>query len=404
MRNNIKNALTSLRMARGRSLLTMLGIIVGVVAVVVTVSLGWGVKKQLSDQIGRLDKRTLVVQPGGDEASALPATGLFAGLSSSPLAASDTNVVAQSSGVVTAVPIAVGGGYAEVNGQRLSGGSVIATSSDLLSVLHQPVSFGTFFSAQQSSAQVVVIGQTVAEQLFQESAPIGRTLSIRGQDFIVNGVFDSFSGSSLSLGVDLNRAVFIPYGAAASLTGNSSLAPSQIFALVRPDVSLKNASQAISQNLQAAHAGQHDFRVLQRSKVLEDNSGYVNLLTKVFSAVAALSLLVGGIGIANIMLVLVSERTREIGIRKAVGATNRQILSQFLAEAATLSFIGGLVGVVVSLGAIFLIRILTGLHPVMNVPVLLAAPAIAWLVGVIFGVAPAVQAARKNPIDALRYE
>jgi ABC-type antimicrobial peptide transport system permease subunit len=402
---NVRMALTSLRTARGRSLLTMFGIIVGVVAVVVTISLGEGVKRQLSDQINHLGSNVIAVRPGDSSQSAsyLSGAGIFSGLSTSPLTAADINVVQQSSGVSAAVPLAVASGLATVGQNHLVGGSIIATTSDLPQVLRQPIRFGIFFSDEQSTGNVAVIGQSVAEELFGESAPIGRSLTIRGQDYLVTGVFDNFAGSSLSLGTDLNKAVFIPYQAVSGNQG-ATLPIAEIFALARPEAGLAATAQTIRRNLASSHSGQQDFTVLQRQDALAASSSYVTLITQVFTAVAGLSLLVGGIGIANIMLVSVTERTREIGVRKAIGATNRQILDQFLIEAAILSLVGGLIGVVLSLSTIFIIRISTSLHPIMTWPVLVAAPLIAWLVGVVFGVAPAVKAARKDPIDALRYE
>lgn len=382
----------------------MFGIIVGVVAVVVTISLGAGLKRQLTDQIDHLDKSVITVRPGtGHSPSGFSGTGLFSGLNVSPLTATDVAVTRQSRGVDAAVPLAVASGVASADGKQMTDGTILATTSELPRVLRQPLRFGVFFTDEQTNSNVAVIGKTVAEYLFQESAPIGRTLTIRGQDYIVGGVFDEFAGSSISLGSDLNKAVFIPYETAKGVA-RGSVSIAEIFAVVRPDVSQADATRSITANLAKSHAGQHDFTVLQRHEALQASSSYITLITQVFTAIAALSLLVGGIGIANIMLVSVTERTREIGVRKAVGATNRQILNQFLVEAATLSLVGGIVGVLLALLLIFGIRISTNLHPIITIPVLIAAPLIAWLVGVIFGVAPAVKAARKNPIDALRYE
>lgn len=404
MNGNVKMALASLRSARWRSLLTMFGIIVGVVAVVVTISLGAGLKRQLTDQINHLGKNVVTVRPGSGHApSGFSGTGLFSGLNVSPLTPADVAVVSNSRGVDAAVPLAVASGVASADGQQMTDGTVLATTSDLPRVLRQPLRFGVFFTTEQTNSNVVVIGKTVAERLFQESAPIGRTLTIRGQDYIVNGVFDEFAGSSISLGSDLNKAVFIPYQTASGVT-RGMVFIAEIFAVIRPDVTQAEAAQAISANLTKSHSGQQDFTVLQRHEALQASSSYITLITQVFTGIAALSLLVGGIGIANIMLVSVTERTREIGVRKAVGATNRQILNQFLVEAATISFVGGIIGVLLALLSVFLIRISTNLHPVITLPVLVAAPLVAWLVGVIFGVAPAVKAARKHPIDALRYE
>jgi len=380
----------------------MFGIIVGVVAVVITVSIGSGVKRQINDQLNQLDKNVITIRPGTTHTSGYAATsGVFAGLGSGPLSQADWKVVGQTTGVQKAVPLGVGSGYATVDGAKLDQGSIIATTSGLPDILHQKVAYGVFFNSQEEESHVVVIGQRVAEQLFQENAPIGRTLTIRGQDFVVRGVFDQFAGNPLSLGTDLNQAVFIPMPVAAALA-DGTVPIAQIFAQV--DNPVATVQQSIKHNLTTSHNGQQDFAVLNRADDLHASSSTVTLITQLVSGLAGLSLIVGGIGIVNIMLVSVTERTHEIGIRKAIGATNRQILNQFLIEAVTLSAVGGFIGIVLALLAIFLIRIGTNLHPVISLPVIVIAPLAAGLVGVVFGVAPAIKASRKDPIDALRYE
>lgn len=402
---NFKMAVSSLRRSRGRSFLTMLGIVIGVVAVILTISIGAGVKKQMTDQVNQISRAVITVRPGSADRSTnyIAAGGVFAGLGASPLTADDVKAVQQSNGVGMVVPLGVGPGFATVEEKKLDGGSVIATSENMAKVIRQKVEFGVFFDEKELDSNVVVIGNRVAEDLFDENAPIGRTLSIRGQDFIVRGVFEQFTGNPVSLGTDLNKSVFIPFPMADKLT-NGNVPVAQIYAQADDAAQVEQVQQAITRNLTVAHAGQQDFVVLTRTQSLESSATSVNLITQLISGIAALSLLVGGIGIINIMLVSVTERTREIGIRKAIGATNRQILNQFLVEAATLSGLGGLIGVLLALLGIFIVTITTNLQPVINLPIMIGVPVAAWCLGIIFGVAPAVQAARKDPIDALRYE
>jgi len=405
-RGNVKMALAAIRGARWRSLMTMGGVIIGVVSVVTTVSLGEGVKRQVSGQINRLGSDLITVRPGQavsrDAEGRLAGVDFLAAFGANTLTEQDLAVIEKVPNVEVAVPLNAVTGLAEAGDHQLKNGSIIATSSGMEELLRTRVEFGGFFGEEESDKPVAVIGKRVAEQLFAENVPIGKSLKIRGQEFIVRGIFEEFESSPLALNADFNRTVFIPYNVGKKLN-DGVLQLYQILAKPTDAHDVLPTIALMREALLNTHAGQEDFTILKASETLTITNRIVNLLTGLIAAVAAISLLVGGIGIMNIMLVSVTERTKEIGVRKAVGATNFQILGQFLMEAVVLSLVGGLIGVVLSGLANFLIRILTDLQPVITWPVVAAACGVSLLVGVIFGTAPALKAARKDPIEALRY-
>jgi ABC-type antimicrobial peptide transport system permease subunit len=405
---NVKMAFQSLRAARWRSWLTMLGIIVGIVSVVTIVSLGAGIKKQVSGQINSMGNNLLTIRAGTINSSV---HGAFHSLSSlvslgngSELSANDLQVVRNTPQVAEAVPFSIAPGTLQIGGQTTSTQvTVIATSSDALSVLHQSMQYGNFLSDNQSPANLAVIGNALALSLFQTDAPLGQSFTFRGQQFIVGGVMNTFDAPPLSLDTNFNNVIFVPYAMVGQLEQNG--APLYQI-LVTPTKGAKTADvqQAIINRLRAAHGGAQDFSVLTQSQTIAEASTILNLLTGLISGVAAISLLVGGIGIMNVTLVSVSERTREIGIRKSLGATNRQIRQQFLTEAAVLSFSGGFVAILISLLINIMLRAATSLTPTLSWQVMVGSTLVAVAIGIIFGLAPAVKAARKDPIAALRHE
>lgn len=403
-RNNVKLALSSLRSSKWRSFLTMLGIIVGVVSVVTVVSIGEGVKHQVIEQMNQLGPDLITVRPGkvvnrdGDGTiTGYNPIGFAAG---GDLNESDWLGIRKIEKARLVVPMNLVPGILKSSENRIYGdGVVIGAPAGTPEALNQEILYGTFY--ENSSKDAAVIGKRIAERLFQENVPIGKSFEFRGRNFIVRGVFDEFLTSPLVPGADYNNAVFIPYDVSKELT-NGQTHIYQI--LVKPDKP-ENAPRVaanIQSSLKASRGGQEDFTVLRQDENLALADELLSLLTAMITAVAGVSLVVGGIGIMNIMLVSVSERTQEIGIRKAVGATNQQILSQFMLEAAVLSFVGGVIGVLGSLLTNYMLRIFTDIQPVITLPVVFIATLVSLVVGIIFGVAPALQAARKDPIDALR--
>lgn len=404
--NNIRMAMNSIGAYKWRSFLTMLGIIISVVSIVTIVSLGEGVKHQLSAQITHTGKDLITIRGGTivernskGEITHVNLLNLFAG---NNLNEADYQVVKNVPNLQLVAPFAsISGAPATDDGAHASNVSTVATTGKGADALSQDVQYGGFFSDSDTESATAVIGKQVAEQLFKEDAPIGKSFQLRGQRVVVQGVFKKFAATPLTPGIDYNNTIFVPYSFGQRVTG-ASLQPYQILVRPKAGVSSAQAASDISNALKQAHGGQTDFTVLRADDNLALASSALSLITNVVAAIAAVSLIVGGIGIMNIMLVSVSERTHEIGVRKAVGATNKQILRQFLTEAVVLSTTGGIIGVLFAILANYLLRVFTNLQPVITLPIVSVAVLVAITVGSIFGVAPALQAARKDPIEALR--
>jgi putative ABC transport system permease protein len=404
VRGNVAITIESLRNTKWRSFLTMAGIIIGIVSVVTVVGIGEGVKQEVAKQ----SKDLITVRPGTistEGGRMVPNTDVLFGLNSiSGLGENDLQAVKSAEHVHLAAPLGVVPGTVKADGKQLANSLVLATSNDLPQVLKQDVRYGDFFEgANTDQDNISVIGRSVARALFDDPVPLGKSFDFRGQSFIVRGVFDDFEGTPLSPTSNFNNAIFIPYQTAEELTNNGT----QMYSiLVKPDkpANAAVAQSAIDKKLLKIHGGERDFTVLNQQQSLEASSNVLDLLTTMIAAIAAISLLVGGVGIMNIMLASVTERMHEIGVRKAIGATNRQILNQFMLESTVLSLAGGVVGVVISVLTVLTLKAYTSLNPVISWQAILIAVSASLIIGIIFGTAPAVKAARKDPIEALRHE
>jgi ABC-type antimicrobial peptide transport system permease subunit len=404
-RGHLKAGIDSVRGAKLRSFWTMLGIIIGVTSVITVVAIGEGIKQQIGGQIHHLGQNLITVRPAqihtglGSGNNADVISGLNV---SGPLSTTDVDIVNTTKGVAASAPLTIAAGTVRGDNGNYTGGFVIGTTSTLPSLLNQSMAYGTFFSSDDNGTNVAVLGQHAGEVLFNEDVPLGRSFTFHGQQFIVRGIFNQFTTAPLSQQADFNNAIFIPNDVAESLSKNT--APTYEV-LARPAAGQTTAVVAkVQKALDGAHGGQSGLIVMSGNQDVTASDGILELLTRLIAGVAAISLLVGGIGIMNVMLVSVAERMHEIGIRKAVGATNRQIMSQFMIESSVLSLAGGVIGITLAFLIDAGLRVFTNLRPDISWQVVLLASGVSLLVGVVFGTVPAFKAARKDPIEALRSE
>lgn len=408
IKSNLKLAYRTVKATKLRSFLTMLGIIIGVVSVVTTISLGEGVKRQVESQIKEFGSDLLIIRPGkyiekDDEGNIVGVDVFSIFNNSTTLADSDIEAVSSSKDVASVAPLSLVSGNIDYDGEEYKSGQVIATTNTFKDLINHDIEFGQFLSDTDEGKNFAVVGSTVARELFNDSAPIGRALTFRGQTFVVKGVFSEFDEIPLNFGVNYNNAIFIPYVTGKSINEGSA----QVFQiLAKPNDANKvdEVQRSIEQNLIKVNESSSDYTVLKQEDTLAIANNVLKVLTGLVATIAAISIIVGGIGVMNVMIVSVTERTREIGIRKAVGATDKQILGQFVSEAVVLSVLGGFIGLFAALLVNFAIRIFTEMQPIITIQVCLLAVLISLFVGIFFGVIPAVNASKKNPIDALRNE
>lgn len=400
--SNISNARKMIKAHRGRSFMTMLGISIGIASVVTITSIGEGIKRQIAAQISHAGETILTVRPGTDHGAANGLKSLVTPRATGSLTDADISTVRESKEIATSAAVALVSGELKAEHGVYTAGPVVAAGDDLPKLLNQSIAYGAFFGEEDEDQPVAVLGDHAAAELFDGQVPLGQTFVFRGKQFMVRGIFNEFATTPLAADISYNDAVFIPYTTARKLAPGTQ--PYEILAKVKTATSVDAAAQDLNASLRKKHGGSQDFSVLKASDTLAATSSIISLLTELIVGAAAVSLFVGGIGIMNITLVAVTERLHEIGIRKAVGATNRQILNEFMSEAIVLSVGGAILGIVASLIINLLLRILTDIAPVVQWQVMAAATAVSVIIGILFGTVPALKAARKDPITALRGE
>jgi len=401
----IPSALAALRANKGRSILTTLGIIIGVAAVIAIVALGEGASASVSSQLSGLGTNLLTIMSGSSSNG-----GARAGAGSAvTLKASDATAISQNIAGLSGVSPVVSGNAQIIFGNQNWSTRIQAVAPEYLTINDWKIASGSAFTAQDNtdSKNVAVIGQTVATNLFTNGqSPIAQLIRIRNVPFTVVGVLAS-KGSTAGPGGDQDDTVMIPFQTGqVRLFGATSI--NQIVVQVADASNISNVSTQMTALLRQQHKLQStaadDFSIRNNADIISRVSSVSDTMTMLLGGVAAVSLVVGGIGIMNIMLVSVTERTREIGIRLAIGAQPRDVLAQFLVEAVVLSVLGGVIGILVGSGVALLLPMLAGWTTVLPWNAIVLSFAVSAAIGMFFGIYPARKASQLDPIVALRYE
>ena len=405
--HSLSIAVDALRINKLRSALTMLGIIIGVAAVIAMVAVGTGAEERIRQQIASIGSNVIVVLSGS-----LTSSGIRMGTGNAPtLTEDDARAITRECDAVALATPAVRGGIQAVYGNSNWGTQVLGTTPDYLPIRDIEIHEGQPFTNAdvESTAGVALLGKTVADNLFYGADPVGQVIRIKTVSFTVIGTLVP-KGQSPS-GQDQDDVILMPISTAKKrVIGVSQANYASVGSIMvqAKEGRTQDAQDQMSGLLRQRHHLQpnedNDFTIRNMEEVFRAQENSARIMSILLAAIASVSLIVGGIGIMNIMLVSVTERTKEIGLRQAVGAKTRDILEQFLAEAVTLSLAGGAMGVATGVAVSILISYFAGWATVVSITAILVAFLFSGLVGVFFGYYPARKAAYMDPIEALRYE
>ncbi|KMY52464.1 ABC transporter permease [Peribacillus loiseleuriae] len=378
-------ALKSIKGNKARAFLTMLGIIIGVSSVIVMVAIGQGSTKAVQDQIGSLGTNVLTVSITGSDVT---------------FKEDEANQIQEVNGVEAIAPT-ISGRVTVKNGQTNVYVSMIGTTSSYLNVRNLQLQSGRFIADldHENHSKVAVLGADTAKNLFGLGDPVGESIQVNGTSYKVVGVLESVGSS---LGTSGDSTIIVPLSTGQRLASTTDI--ESVYVKVENENIITFTSRLIEQRMSTIVGAADNYSVSSQKDLMEAASSVNKTMTFMLGGSAAISLIVGGIGIMNIMLVSVSERTKEIGIRKAIGAKRGNILLQFLIESVVLSALGGLIGVGIGVISAQIFTLATGTTIAYSVPVMLVSFAFSLVVGVIFGVFPANKASKLDPIQALRYE
>lgn len=402
--DTFRSGAEAIRAHRMRSALTALGILIGVASVVLTVGLGLGAQTQVREQIAALGSNLLIVSPG----SSTDEEGVRGGFGSgSSLTTGDAAAVADPEAapdVAAVVPVRTSSQVATADGQNWTT-EVSGTTTSWLSVRNRELECGRFFTADEAdrAARVVILASETATELFDTTSAVGETVSVAGTELTIIGVLERNGASGTD--ASENDQALLPLATAAEITGATDTSISTLYVQATSEETVAAAYQevqALLTNLHGVTSSERDFTIATQSSLIETANETNQTMTVLLGGVAAISLLVGGIGVMNIMLVSVTERIKEIGLRKALGGTPRAIRRQFLVEAGALGLLGGVAGVAIAVVGALVLPGFIGQPVTLSATAITAALLVSLGLGIGFGVYPASRAANLLPIQALR--
>lgn len=403
LRMHIENAIESLRANRMRTFLTILGVVIGISSIVVIFALSGGANSIIQDQIKSGGGTIAVVRPkdiSSSNKNIINSVETSQNFLQSSLREDDFRNISKIKNIIATAPLASFNSKIKGDDKEITT-NILASTPNLDQITGIKVAKGEFIT-NSSNARTAVIGYQTAVSLFGSPHALGKYISIKGENFLIIGILEKQSSIVNFSNIDFDNTIILNYDEVKNIMGSSP----QI-----QQINIKfntiNNSDIVQHNIEEvmrnSHKGEIDYEILIGKNITHSSSDLISMGSAILALVASISLIVGGIGIMNIMLVNVSERTREIGIRKALGANNNQILLQFLIESLIISSVGGFFGYLLGYSFSFTVSIFLPVLPVISWQIMALAAGLSIIIGIIFGMYPAIRAARKDPIESLRY-